>query len=147
MWGNIKSITLDIGKKLLVTLLATPIVFIATKYIWGAISIAALSYSTDWYAEYWYLIVLAAVVAVFESYVLYKRPSAFATVMFMSIGLTIVYSLNRLHIFEWLSSVPLWTIFLLFHIVAAQLAIIGLFLSWRILVNIIRGSQDSAKAI
>ena len=91
MWTAIRSTVVDIGKKLLVTVLAAPIMVVATKYIGGTIVIAAFSYSDEWYVEYWYLVLLAGLVGLVELCLLYKTPSAFPIVICIALGLVAVY--------------------------------------------------------
>jgi hypothetical protein len=133
-WNSFADFAIDIFKKLLVSLIATLILVIPT-FIYSHVFLVALSsFDTDWYGEYWHLVIILFLLAVLEGYLLYKKRSLFPWFVVFTIVLAAAFALYRLHILP--EGWPLWPFFCLFLLVLFHLLLIGSFVTWRIVANI-----------
>ena len=114
-----------------------PILTIGTLVYSKAILNGISSFSSDWYADYYYIVILAFIVSLGQAYILYKRRSLFSWSLGMTCVLIAIFCLYRLEALPILSDVRLVVYFFLFCVILFQLLVTLLFIVWRILANIL----------
>lgn len=125
----------DVFKKLIVTIVATPIIALATFVYSSTILAAVSSFGTDWYAEYWYLVVMCSLVAVLEGYALYRYRSLFPWFLIVTIALVVLFSLYRLNMLPESWSLKLF--FCMYLVALFNLVVIVSFAAWRAIANML----------
>jgi hypothetical protein len=123
------ALIVDLGKKLLIAVIAAPILTVAAVFYSDTILVAATSFDADWRATYWYLILLGALLGVAQGYALFKRRGLFPWIVGVAILLMIAFAMHRLNVAPLIGG-PLWIYFLLLWIVLFQLAVIAISLVW-----------------
>jgi hypothetical protein len=136
VWPSLHAFVLDIWKKLLVAILAAPVLSLATIVYSKSLLVGISSFAPEWYRQYWYLILTAFVLAVLEAYTLYKRRNFFPILVGVTFVLLVVFSLYRLG-FAGLQTVPLVAYFFLFCTVLWQMVVVLGFIAWRLMANIL----------
>jgi hypothetical protein len=137
VWPSFGAFLTDIWKKLLVSILAVPILAIGTLVYSKAILVGVSSFSSDWYANYYYIVILSFTLSLEQAYILYKRRSLFGWSLGMTCVLTAIYCLYRLEALSILGHVQLVVYFFLFCVILFQLLVTLLFIVWRMLANIL----------
>jgi hypothetical protein len=137
VWPSFGAFLTDIWKKLLVSILAVPILAIGTLVYSKAILVGVSSFSSDWYANYYYIVILSFTLSLGQAYILYKRRSLFGWSLGMTCVLTAIYCLYRLEALSILGHVQLVVYFFLFCVILFQLLVTLLFIVWRMLANIL----------
>ena len=138
MWATWWNFVVDIAKKLIVAIISVPILAGATIIYLNTIWVAVSSFGSEWYTDYWYLVLTASLLVILEAYVLYKHRELFPKLLIFAFILAVVFSLYRLHALPaGLQDLPLLVFFCLFVITLFHFAVIAAFIGWRTISNML----------
>jgi hypothetical protein len=132
---------IDILKKLIVSVLAAPLLSIATIFWFRASEGFLLSYDRSWYSHYWFLVLFAAIVVIIQGYVtLNSRRTVIYYLIFSSLFVVFYCSFslrNDLNLTAIYDRVPLWVFFFTLNLILFQICLILCFFAQRLAVNIL----------
>lgn len=146
MWRSATDFCVDIAKKLLVSVVAAPILSIVSILLFRATEGFFLAYDSAWYYQYWFLVLLAAMLSVIQGCVIYGSLLTITQSMLISLLFLLIYISfalrNDLKLGDLYNSVPLWVFFLVLNVTLFQVCLILCYFAQKLAASILAASRS-----